>query len=49
LSRGTQLTLDLAGVSFIDMEGIALFRALLNRPVALTRLSSFTAEQLRDL
>jgi ABC-type transporter Mla MlaB component len=49
LSRGTQLTLDLAGVSFIDLEGIALFRALLNRRVALTRLSSFTAEQLRDL
>ena len=49
LSRGTQLTLDLAGVSFIDLEGIALFRALLNRRVALTRPSSFAAEQLKDL
>ena len=49
LSRGTQLTLDLAGVSFIDMEGVALFRALQNRRVALTRPSSFAAEQLRDL
>jgi hypothetical protein len=45
----TQLTLDLAGVSFIDLEGIAPFRALLNRRVALIRPSSFDAEQLRDL
>lgn len=49
LSRETQLTLDLAGVSFIDLEGIALFRALLNRRVVLVRPSSFAAEQLRDL
>jgi len=49
LSRGTQLTLDLAGLSLIDLEGIALFRALLNRRVALIRPSSFAAEQLRDL
>jgi ABC-type transporter Mla MlaB component len=48
LSRGTPLTLDLAGVSFIDEEGIALFRVLMDRHVALARPSPFISEQLRD-
>ena len=46
LSLGAQLVLELAGVSFIDADAIALIRALKDRHVVLTNLSPFIAEQL---
>ena len=46
LSPEVRLTLDLAGVSFIDEHGIDLFRALRERHVVLANPSSFIAEQL---
>ena len=45
-----RLTLDLAGVSFMDGDGIALVRSLLSRDardVTVTNGSPFVAEQLR--
>ena len=45
-SRGG-LTLDLADVSFIDAEGLALFRDLASRDVAFHNCSLFAAEQLK--
>jgi hypothetical protein len=47
LAQGQQLTLDLAGVSFLDQDGIALVRGLAARHVALLNRSPFVAEQLR--
>lgn len=47
LADGGELTLDLTGVSFVDGEGIRLFRRLLDRHVTLTNCSPFVAEQLR--
>ena len=49
LDRGGRLTLDLAHVSFIDRDGIALFRDLRDRHVALRNCSPFVAEQLREV
>lgn len=46
LSRDTPLSLDLAGVSFIDAEGINLIRALKERHVVVANSSSFVAEQI---
>jgi len=46
LSRRTQLILDLAGMSLIDVDGIALFRVLMDRHVVLANASLFIAEQL---
>ena len=46
LSRRTQLILDLAGISLIDVDGIALFQVLMDRRVVLTNPSLFIAEQL---
>ena len=46
LSRDTRLDLDLAGVSFIDIDGINLFRVLMDRHVVLTNPCPFIAEQL---
>jgi ABC-type transporter Mla MlaB component len=46
LFRRTHLILDLAGMSLIDVDGIALFRALTDRHVVLTNPSLFIAEQL---
>lgn len=46
LSRDVRLILDLAGVSFIDLDGAAFFRVLRNRKVDLINPSSFIAEQL---
>ena len=46
MARGARLILDLAGVSFIDGDGIELFRVLKERDVALVNPSSFIAEQL---
>jgi ABC-type transporter Mla MlaB component len=46
LSQGIVLTLDLAGVSFIDRDGIALFHKLQDRAVAIRNASYFVAELL---
>jgi anti-anti-sigma regulatory factor len=46
LVEGTELTLDLAGVSFIDHDGVALFRSLQDRDVILRNASSFVTELL---
>ena len=46
LSRGIRLSLDLADVSFVDIDGINLFRALMDRQVVFTNPCPFIAEQL---
>jgi hypothetical protein len=46
LSRDFHLVLDLAAVSFVDLQGTALFAALRERDVDLVNASSFIAEQL---
>jgi anti-anti-sigma regulatory factor len=46
LFKGTELVLDLAGVSFIDQDGIALFHTLQERDVILRNASYFVAELL---
>ena len=43
------LVIDLAGVSFLDADGIALFHELAARQVVFTNCSSFVAEQLRGV
>lgn len=47
LARGKGLILDLSGVSFLDMEGVALCRHLRAQNVALVHCSPFVAEQLK--
>jgi ABC-type transporter Mla MlaB component len=47
LRQGQTLTLDLADVSFLDADAIALVQALATRRVALRNCSPFVAEQLR--
>ena len=46
-TNGAGLVLDLAGVSFIDNEGLAFLRSLTAGAVALTNPSHFVAEQLK--
>ena len=41
------LMLDLAGVSFLDADGVALIRDLSDRGARLVNASPFVAEQLR--
>ncbi|HYK88818.1 MAG TPA: STAS domain-containing protein [Acidobacteriota bacterium] len=48
LSKGTALTLDLADVSFADVQGIGLLKDLKSRDVALVNLVPFLALQLQD-
>ena len=43
------LVLDLAGVSFLDADGIALFGELAARRVLFTNCSAFIAEQLKGV
>lgn len=43
------LVIDLAGVSFLDADGITLFHELAARRVLFTNCSSFVAEQLRGV
>ena len=43
------LVLDLAGVSFLDADGVALFRELAARRVLFTNRSAFVAEQLKGV
>ncbi len=47
LAGGDGLTLDLAGVSFLDADGITLLRSLADRRVALTSCSPFVTQQLK--
>lgn len=46
LREGSLLTLDLAGVSFVDRSGAGLLRDLVQRRVALVGSTAFVAEQL---
>lgn len=47
LARKTRLVLDLAEVSFVDLEGVALLLGLADRHVRLVSCSRFVAEQLK--
>ena len=47
LAEGRRLTLDLAGISFIDRKGVALFHRLAARQVSMVNRSGFIAEQLK--
>ena len=47
LAKGSRLLLDLADVSFVDMDGVALCRCLRDRHVTILRCSPFVAEQLK--
>lgn len=47
LAEGRRLTLDLAGISFIDRKGVALFHRLSARQVSVVNCSRFVAEQLK--
>jgi len=47
LAAGTQLTVDLAGVGFLDREGIELLQELTARGVTVVNASRFVAEQLK--
>ena len=47
LSEGIRLTLDLKNISFIDCEGIALIRTLIERGVNHTNPPLFVAEQIK--
>ena len=53
VSRNTagtpQLVLDLASVSFLDANGIALLRQLVTGRVSITNYSMFIAEQLKEV
>ena len=48
LAAHHEVTLDLADVSFIDRQGLALLAALSRRSVALVRCSPFQKEQIRQ-
>jgi anti-anti-sigma regulatory factor len=47
LKPAGRLVLDLAEVSFIDADGLELFRQLSVERVSLSNCSAFTAEQLK--
>ena len=47
--RRNSLVLDLAGVSFLDADGVALFRELAARGVSFSNSSAFIAEQLKGV
>jgi hypothetical protein len=47
LAEGRRLTLDVAGVSFIDRKGVALFRRLAAHQVSVLNCSAFIAEQIK--
>jgi hypothetical protein len=44
-----RLELDLTGVSFLDTDGLALFRDLAGRGVLFTNCSPFTSELLKGV
>jgi anti-anti-sigma regulatory factor len=47
LANGRRLILDLAGVSFIDRKGVALFHRLATRNVSIVNCSGFVTERLK--
>ncbi len=47
LDQHGRLTLDLTDVSFIDADGLALFRSLADHQVVVVNCSPFVTEQLR--
>lgn len=47
LAEGVRLTVDLKNISFIDCEGIALIRNLIQRGVRHTNPPLFVAEQIK--
>jgi hypothetical protein len=47
--HGNWLVLDLADVSFIDADGLTLFRELTARRVVVANCSPFVAEQLKEV
>ena len=47
LASGNGLSLDLADVLFMDLDGVALCRSLRDRKVAFLHCSPFVAEQLK--
>ena len=47
LANGRRLILDLAGVLFIDREGVALFHRLATRNVSIVNCSGFVTELLK--
>ena len=48
LRQRLTVTLDLSAVSFVDGDGLALFRELRARRVVLTNCSPLVAEQLKE-
>jgi len=48
LSQDIPLILDLAGVSFIDIDGISLLRNLMDRHSVIKNPGPFIAEQIGD-
>ena len=46
---GSNLVLDLSGVSFLDADGVDLFRELAARRVSFTNSSTFISEQLKGV
>ena len=47
LAAGRSLKLDMAEVSFIDPEGVALLSSVTSQGVSLSECSPFVAEQLK--
>ena len=47
LARSARLSLDLSEVSFVDRDGVELFRSLPTRRVAFLNCTGFVAELLR--
>ena len=47
LAEGRQLTIDLENICFIDCEGLALIKSLLDQGVQQVNAPLFVAEQLR--
>ena len=49
LGNGQRLSLDLRELSFVDREGVRLFRILMTHGVVLTNCSPFIAERLKEV
>jgi len=47
LEEGLRLTLDLENICFIDCEGLALIKSLMNRNVQQVNAPLFVAEQIK--
>ena len=46
LEKGARVTMDLRNVSFVDRDGIALLRSLIDRRVEILNALPFIAEQI---